>query len=159
MEQENFNWTIILKDKELPKNFQELIDYCHSKNWMFSYPPTARTLTIRVAKKQQLLYDYTKQKLEIQDCGLDENGTEVVKSYVKFENISTDQVCIIAEGFLVRKSSIALIRLKEEISYFKRTKDALINKYHFDADGDIIRMYNEDIANREQRLKELGGIL
>lgn len=157
MEQENLNWTIILKDKELPKNFQELIDYCHSKNWVFSFPLTKRTLTIRLAKNKLLWYNYEKQKIEIQEQGLDENGTEVIKNCIEFDGITTDQVCIIAEGFLIRKLPVALVKLKEEISYFERTRDALISKYNVDADSDLVRMYNEDIASRKRRLKDLGG--
>lgn len=156
METENFNWTIILKDKELPKTFQELIDYCHTKNWVFSFPTTKRTLTIKLAKNKLLWYDYEKQKIEIQEQGLDEDGVEVIKNSIEFEGITTDQVCIIAEGFLIRKLSIVLVKLKEEISYFERTRDALINKYNVDADSALVRMYNEDIASRKQRLKDLG---
>lgn len=158
METENFNWTIILKDKELPKTFQELIDYCHTKNWIFSYPKVVKTITIKLAKNKFLWYDYEKQKIEIHECKLDEDGTEVVENSIEFEGITTDQVCIIAEGFLIRKSSIVLVKLKEEISYFERTRDALINKYNVDADSALVRMYNEDIASRKQKLKDLGDM-
>ena len=157
MKQEDLNWTIVLKDKDLPKDYQELIEYCHSKNWIFSYPKVVKTITIKLAKNKFLWYDYEKQKIEIHECKLDEDGHEVVENSIEFEGITTEQVCIITEGFLIKKPVAAISKLKAEIDYFKRTKDALINKYNFAVDGDIIKMYDEDIAIRERRLKELGG--
>ena len=46
-------------------------------------------------------------------------------------------------------------RLEAELNYFKRMRSTLINEYHFDADGDIIKIYDEKIATREKKLKEL----
>lgn len=46
-------------------------------------------------------------------------------------------------------------RLKAELDYFKRMRSTLINEYHFDVDGDIIKIYDEKIATREKKLKEL----
>ena len=156
MKQEDLNWTIVLKDKDLPKNFKELEEYCTSKHWEFS-SRLANTIDIGIDSSRTLFYNYETQSLDINEHGVDSDGDGFCKTLVQFNDITTEQVCIIVEGFLVRKPVAAISKLKSEIDYFKRTKDTLIRKYNFDRSGDIIKMYDEDIAIREQRLKELGG--
>ncbi len=156
MKQEDLNWTIVLKDKDLPKNFKELKEYCNSKHWIFS-SHLANTIDIGIDNSLTLFYNYETQSLDVNEHSLDSDGDGACKTLVTFNDITTEQVCIIAEGFLINKPVAAISKLKAEIDYCKRTKDALINKYNFAVDGDIIKMYDEDIAIREQRLKELGG--
>ena len=155
MKQENLNWTIVLKDKDLPKNFEELKEYCNSKHWIFS--SLANTIDIGIDSSLTLFYNYETQSLDVNEHGLESDGDRACKTLVTFNDITTEQVCIIAEGFLIRKPIVAISKLKAEISYFERTKDTLIHKYNFDRNGEIIKIYDEDIAIREQRLKELGG--